>query len=67
MHAATYEKTPASTSRISSRIERTGKLIGRMMTAAEFDRKCADAGMREATPDQARAIREAQAGAGLAI
>ncbi len=64
MPAVTSQKTLKSTSRISSRISRTGRLTGRMMTAEEFDRKCLAAGMREATPEESRMIREAQARAG---
>lgn len=67
MPSATLSKTLTSTSRTSSRTERTGKLIGPPMTAREFDRIAKAHGARVATPEEARSSREAQIRAGLAV
>ncbi len=67
MPSATLSKMQTSTYRTSSRIDRTGKLIGAPMTAREFDRIAREHGARECTPEEARSSREAQIRAGLAV
>ncbi len=59
MPSATLSKTPKSTLQTSSRIERTGKLTGSLMSEREFDRIVIEMGGRPSTPEESRMFREA--------
>jgi len=61
MPSATLSKMPKSTSPTSSRIERTGKLTGPLMSAREFDRIVIEMGGRPTTPEESRLFHEATA------
>ena len=61
MPSGTLTRTPKTTSQTSSRIERTGRLTGPLMTVAECDRILKKHGFRTATPEESRIAREAVA------
>jgi len=52
---------PKSISPTSSRIERTGKLTGPLMSTTEFDGIVIEMGGRPTTPEESRLFREAVA------
>jgi len=61
MPSATLSKTLKSTSQTSSRIERTGKLTGPLMSAKEFDKIIIEMGGRPTTPEESRLFRQTTA------
>lgn len=67
MPSATLSKMQKPTSPTSSRTERTGRLVGPLMTARQFDRIAVEHGARPATPEESRLSREAQIRAGLDV
>ena len=67
MPSATSNTMPTTTSPISSRTERTGRLTGPLMTVKEFDSVLAEFGARPATPEESRISCEAQIQAGLDV
>lgn len=67
MPSATLSRTLKTTLPTSSRIERTGKLTGPLMTVAESDRILKKHGFRPCTPEESRTAREAIARTDAAI
>lgn len=67
MPSATLRKTPKTTSPISLRTERTGRLTGPLMSVKECDTILAGHGFHPATPEESRIAREAQLRAGLKV
>lgn len=59
MPSATLRRTLKTTSPISSRTERSGKLVGPLMSVAESDRILKRHGFRPCTPEESRNAREA--------